>query len=102
MFYWFMWIKLVAPLILFSKSFTFAFGISNFAFFATSFFTKSSSFKFEQTVFNLTTFKSSTFGFKLFRLVGTLTYLLIPSLSASVFKRIRSCLAAKLDVSLLF
>ena len=97
-----MWIKLVAPLILFSKSFTFAFGISNFAFFATSFFTKSSSFKFEQTVFNLTTFKSSTFGFKLFRLVGTLTYLLIPSLSASVFKRIRSCLAAKLDVSLLF
>ena len=40
-----------------------------------------------RTVFNLPTFESSTFVFRLFKLVGTLTNLLISSLSTSVLKQ---------------
>ena len=49
------------------------------------------------TVFNLAISKSSVF--KLFKLVGTLTNLLMSYLSTSTFKAIKSFLAAKSDVS---
>ena len=58
-------------------------------------------FKSTGTVFNLPTSKSSTTVFKLFRLVGTLVSLLMPVLSMSAFKAIKSFLAAKSDVSML-
>ena len=58
-------------------------------------------FKSTGTAFNLpTTSKSSTFVFKLFELVGTLTNLLMSSLSTSAFNAIKSFLAAKSDVSI--
>ena len=66
----------------------------------TSFFTTSLNFpKSTGTVFNSPTFKSFTFLFKLFKLVGTLINLLISSLSTSAFKAIKSFLASKSDVS---
>ena len=43
--------------------------------------------------------KSSTSVFKLFKLVGTLTNLLMSSLSTSAFEVTKSFLAAKSDVS---
>ena len=49
-------------------------------------------FKSLETVFNLSTSKSPTFAFQLFRLVGTLVSLVMSSLSNSAFK------AAKSDV----
>ena len=70
----------------------------NFVFFTTCLSTTSLGFyKSTGIVLNLPTSKSSTFVFKLFKLVGTLTNLLMSSLSASAFKTI--FLAAKLDVS---
>ena len=50
------------------------------------------------TAFNSPTSKSSTFGFNLFRPLGTLTNLLMSSLSTSAFKAIKSFLAPKSDV----
>ena len=58
-------------------------------------------FKSIGTVFDLPKSKSSLFVFKLFKLVGILTNLLMSSLSTSDFKAIKSLLAAKLDVSTL-
>ena len=52
--------------------------------------------------FNLPTPKSSTFAYKLFKLVETLVSLLKPTLSTSTFKAIKSFLAAKSDVSMPF
>ena len=69
----------------------------NFAFLMTSFYT--TSLMSTGTVFNLPTSKSSTFIFKLFKLVGTLVSLLLSSLSTAAFKVIKSFLAAKSDVS---
>ena len=46
-------------------------------------------------VFTLPRSKSSTFVVKLFKIVGTLTNLLMSSLSNSTFKAIKSFLAAK-------
>ena len=57
-------------------------------------------FKSTRTVFSSPTSESSTFVFKLFKLVGTLTSLLMCSLSTSAFKAMKSFLAAKLDVSM--
>ena len=71
----------------------------NFAFLMTSFYT--TSLKSTGTVFNLPTSKSSTFIFKLFKLVGTLVSLLLSSLSTAAFKVIKTFLAAKSDVSCL-
>ena len=51
------------------------------------------------TVFNYPTSNWSTFVFKLFKLVVTLTNLLMSSLSNSAFKAIKSFLATKLDVA---
>ena len=56
-------------------------------------------FKSIGTIFKLLKSKSSTFVFKLFTKVETFTNLLMFSLSTSVFKAIKSLLAAKLDVS---
>ena len=52
------------------------------------------------TVFNLSTSKSSVFDFKLFKLVGTLTSLLMSNFSTLAFKAIKYFLAAKSDVSI--
>ena len=72
----------------------------NFVFLTISLSTTSSNlFKSTLTVSNLTTSKSSTFLFILFKLVGTLTNSLISRLSTSVFKTTKSFLAAKSDVS---
>ena len=49
--------------------------------------------------FNLPTSKSFTFAFKLFKLLRTITNLLISSLSTSAFKAIKYFLVAKSDVS---
>ena len=51
------------------------------------------------TGLNLSAPESSTFVFKLFKLLGTLTNLLISSLTISALKAINSLLAAKLNVS---
>ena len=59
--------------------FTFIFGVLNFVFLAISLSTTSRNFlKSAGTVFNLPTSKSSTFVFKLLKLVGTLIYLAMP------------------------
>ena len=72
----------------------------NFVVITTSLATTSHNFcKSTGTVFNLPSSKSSTFVFKLFKLVGTLTSLLITYLSNSAFKAIKSFLAAKSDLS---
>ena len=84
--YWFMWIKVVASGISFSKLFTFAFSVINFVFLTTS-------VKFFQstgTDFDIQTCKLTNFGFKLFKLVGTLVSLLMSNLSSSAFKAIKS------------
>ena len=52
------------------------------------------------TVFNLSTSKSSIFDFKLFKLVGTSTSLLMSKISTLAFKATKSFLAAKSDVSI--
>ena len=59
---------------------TFVFTVLNFVFFTTSLLT--ASFNFLQstgTVFNAPTSKPSTFAFKFFKIVGTLTNLLMSS-----------------------
>ena len=72
----------------------------SFVFLKTSLYTISLNFfKSTGTVFNLQASKSSSFVFKLFKLVGTLTSWLMSSLSTSAFKGIRYLLAAKSDVS---
>ena len=72
----------------------------NFVFLTTSLSTASLHiFKSRGTVFNLPTSTSSTFVFKLFKIVEKLTNLLIFSLSTSAFKATKSFLAAKSDVS---
>ena len=53
-----------------------------------------------ENFFNLQTSKSSTFVFKLFKLVGALASLLMSGLSTSPFKALKSFLAAKSDVSM--
>ena len=57
-------------------------------------------FKSTGTVSNLPTSKSSTFVFKLFKLVEKLVSLLMIILSTSAFKAIKSVLEAKSDVSM--
>ena len=49
-------------------------------------------------MFNLPASKSSSFVFKLFKLVGTSINLLMSSLSTSAFKATKTFLADKLDV----
>ena len=78
-----------------SKLFTFAFSVLNFAFYTTSSSTTSLNFfKSTGTVFNLPASKLATFVFELFPLFGTLTSLLMSSLSTSAYKTIKSFLAA--------
>ena len=72
----------------------------NFVFLTTSLSTASLKFfKSTGTVFSLPTSKSPTFVFILFKIVGTLTSLLISSLLTSAFKEMKSFLAAKSDLS---
>ena len=72
----------------------------NFVFLTTLLSTTSFNFsKLTGPAFNLRTFKSSTFVFKIFYLVETLTNFLMPNLSTSAFKAIRSFIAAKSDAS---
>ena len=69
---------------LFYKLFTFVFSLLNFAFLTTSLSTTSLIFfKSAGTAFNLLTPKSSTFVFKLLKLVRTLSNLLMLNLSTS-------------------
>ena len=90
-----MWIKVVASEIFFSKLFTFVFGVLNFVFLTTSLSTTSLNFyKSTGAVFNLPASKSSTIAFKLFKLVQTLTGLLMSNLSTSAFKALKWILAA--------
>ena len=88
--------KIVAPGILFYELFTFVLSVLNFVFLTTSLST--TSLIFFQVYRNSFEFTNSTFVFKLFKLVGTLTNLAISNLSASIFKAIKSFLAAKSDV----
>ena len=72
----------------------------NFVFLTTSLSTTSLSFlKSTGTVLHLIAPKSSTFVFKLFKLVGTLTNLLTSNLSTLHFKAVNSLLTAKSDAS---
>ena len=72
MFYWFMWNKVVASGVFFSKLITFILSVLSFVFLTTSLSTTSLTFfKSTGTVFNLPTSKSSTIVFKLLRLIGT-------------------------------
>ena len=59
------------------------------------------SFKSTAIVFNLSTSKSSTIVFTLFKQIVTLTNLSKSGLSTSAFKEIKWILANKLDVSTL-
>ena len=71
----------------------------SFVFLTTSLYTKSVTFfKSTETVFDLPISQSSTFVFKLFELVGTLTNLLISNLSTSAFKARKFFSAVKSDV----
>ena len=95
-----MWISVVASGIFFSKVFTFGFSVVNFVFLITSLATTwLNFFKSTITVYNLPTSISSTFVLKLFKLVRTLTKLLMSNLPNSAFKVIKSILGAKSDVS---
>ena len=95
--YWFVWTKVHASGILLSQLFTFVFSFLNFLFLATYLITASLHFfKSTSSVSNLPT---STFVFKLFKPVGPLTNLLVPSLSTSAYKAIKYPLASKLQVS---
>ena len=68
--------------------------VLNFMFLTTSLSTTSlNCFNSTGTVFNIITFKSSIFAFKLFKLVGALNNLLMSSLATSA----KSFLAAKSD-----
>ena len=63
----------------------------NFVFLTTSLFATSFTFvKSTGTAFILLTSKSSTFVFKVFKLVGALTNLAMPNLPTSAFKAIKS------------
>ena len=84
----------------FSKLFTFVFSVLNFVFLKTSLSTRSLNlFKPAGAAFNLPTSESSTFVFKLSKIVGSLVSLLMSSLSGSAFKAIYLFLTAKSDVS---
>ena len=86
-------------IIFFFKLFAFVFSVLNFVFLTTSLSIKSLNlFKPTQTVFNIPTSKSSTFVFKLFKLLGILTSLLMFDLPPSAFQAIKSFLASKSDV----
>ena len=75
-----MWIKVVASEIVLSKLFTLVFSVLNFVFLTTSLSTVLLNFfNSTGTVFNLPRYKLFTFVFILFRLVGTLTSLLMSS-----------------------
>ena len=68
----------------------FVFSVLNFLFLTTCLFTTSlNCFNSTGTVFILPTSKSSTFVFKVFKLVETLINLLMSSLSTSAFKPIK-------------
>ena len=93
--------KVVASGIFFSKLCTFDFSHLNFIFLTTLLPTTSLNFfKSTGTAFNLPRSRSSTFVFKLFKLVEKLVSLLMSSLLTSAFKAIRYLLGAKSDVSM--
>ena len=56
-------------------------------------------FKSTRTIFNLAASKLSSFPFKLFKLVGMLTSLLMSSFPTSALKQVKSFLTAKSGVS---
>ena len=85
---------------IFSNSFAFVFSVVNFVFLTTFLLTTSLNFfKTTGTVFNVPKSTSSIYVLKLFKLVETLTNLLMPSFSTSAFKATKYILAAILDVS---
>ena len=97
--YWLMRITVVESGTFLSNLYTFIFSVLNFVFFTTWFSTKwFNFFKSIEKMFNLPASKSSSFVFKLFKLVGTSINLLMSSLSTSAFKATKTFLADKLDV----
>ena len=85
-----MWIKEVESGMLL-QLFTFAFSVLNFSFLPTLSSTTSLYFVTSTvTAVNLPIPKSSTFVFKLFKLVGTLIIQLMSSLTTSAFKATKS------------
>ena len=95
-FHWFVWIHqefyFLNYLIFYFVCITSSF--SQLLFWLNYFFFKSTG-----TVFNLSASKSSSFVFKFFKPVETLTNLLISILSTLAIKAMKSLWAAKLDVS---
>ena len=86
-----MWIKVDASGTFFPKLFSFVYSVLNFVFLTTSLSTASLNFiKSTGTVFNLATPKSSTFVFKLFKVVEISTILLMSRLWTSAVKAIQS------------
>ena len=84
----------------FSKLLTFALSVLNSVLFTICLFTTLFDFfKSIVTVVSLSKSKSFTFTYKFFKLVGTLTNSAMSNFLTSAFKRIRSFLAAKSDVS---
>ena len=83
-------IKVVASRTFLFSLFTFAFSLLLTVFSITSLFTEWLNFlKHIRTICNSPTSKTSTFVFQLFKLVGTLTNLLMSSLSVSAFNAIK-------------
>ena len=83
-----------------SKLFTFSFSVLSFVFLTISLSTTSCNFfQVYRTVFNLPKPKSSTFVFRLFKLVAILINLLMINLSTSAFEAKKPLLVAKSDVS---
>ena len=75
------------------------FSVLNFVFLTASLSMASLNlFKSTGTVFNLQTFKSSTFVFKLFKIAAILGSLLMSNLSTSAYKAIKPFLARESDV----
>ena len=70
-------INVIASGIFFCKLFTFAFSVLDFLILTTSLAITSLIFLYSETVFNLPTSKSYTFGFELFKPIETLTSLLM-------------------------
>ena len=86
-----MQINVVESKILFSKLIIFVFNVLNFIFLTTSSSTTTRNFsRSAGEVYHLPTSKLSSFVLKLFKLVVTLTSLLMFSLSTSAFKEINS------------
>ena len=84
-------INVVESKILFSKLIIFVFNVLNFIFLTTSSSTTTRNFsRSAGEVYHLPTSKLSSFVLKLFKLVVTLTSLLMFSLSTSAFKEINS------------